>query len=228
MITKQSLTNTFFTHKHIKFNKNDVLTPISNYIFKGKFEIDIESLYNYDKVDTNKICKLFNVDFIIKNTKTLCKKIDKKITVLKSVSDINNNDILDVSYLIYQFKDFNSFLEYIKTLKNVVILDIAKILGIPKMKIIFGFWNSETNSIPNSRNLNSIDVFILDKFLKSNIIDQHITQIKNVFEYYINYFKDNVYKSECPFIYLNKKDDLYFQRLKKVNSKYLFCVTDIL
>lgn len=228
MDMKQNLTDIVFTHKHIKFNENNVLIPISNYIFKSKFEVDIESLYNYDKVDTNKICKLFNVDFIIKSVNILSKKINKKIKVLRSLSEINNNDILDVSYLIYQFKDFNSFVEYIKTLKNIVVLDIAKILGIPKMRLFFGFWNSEKCSISNSRNLNSIDAFVLDKFFKADIIDQHIAQIKKTYEYYINYFNDNVYRSECPFIYLNKKDDLYFQRLKKVNSKYLFCVTDIL
>ena len=157
MDTKQNLTDIVFVHKHIRFNENNMLMPISNYIFKGKFETDVESLYNYYKINTNKICKLFNIDFIIKNTDTLIKKIGKNIKICLSFKDINENDILDISYLIFKFDDFHSFLNYAMSLKNIVILDIAKILGIPKMQIIFGILNSNKLSIKSSSKLNSID-----------------------------------------------------------------------
>lgn len=228
MDTKQNLTDIVFVHKHIRFNESNMLMPISNYIFKGKFETDVESLYNYYKINTNKICKLFNIDFIIKNTDTLIKKIGKNIKICLSFKDINENDILDISYLIFKFEDFHSFLNYAMSLKNIVILDIAKILGIPKMQIIFGILNSNKLSIKSSSKLNSIDLFILDKFFKNDIINQHINYIKETFNFFVNEFKNNICKADCPFIVLNKKDNLYFQKLKKIGEKYLFCTTDVM
>ena len=51
-----------------------------------------------------------------------------------------------------------------------------------------------------------------------------IFKLDDSFEPYIS----NICKADCPFIVLNKKDNLYFQKLKKIGEKYLFCTTDVM
>ena len=167
--------------------------PSSDFILDEHIETSTETIAKLNNVNPKELCSFVKFDCVMKSVKNL----DVKLCYTKS--DIDPNKVSDVSFLLYQSKDFKTFLKFVHTIKSPVIVDCAKILGLPKVSVIFGL-NFKTN-MPGL-NLNPSDMLVLNKFVNSRYINKHVQTIVRSFYNFIDFFGDNVIEAKCPVIFL--------------------------
>ena len=122
----------------------------------------------------------------------------------------NKTIILDLSYYIYQVKNFDDFINevnYFRSLGYFLLFGASKILGLPGLRVgmcayeypeVFNYFHQPTQ-------ISAPSYYILKRLWNAETINKHVDIINKSKEYFKEYFKDYIaFETEEPFIALTK------------------------
>lgn len=188
-------------------NKNyNIIHNVENYFIdldsqcpNETFTLSPRELYTFAGVPPEKVCTQFGFDFLVRTT-----KVFKDILVCETKTDLKSKaKVLDVSYLVYQFKDFEEFMDAIQRLPQTVLIDCSKILGM-KVKAIFGL--HPPRRILNSP-LRTMDLVLLTRYFCMDFINERIRLVQTEFKKYYEQHQDNIVWSSCPIFILKDPNE---------------------
>lgn len=175
------------------FKGNPDKVPCSDFILDEQLETDTGQITRLNMINPGSLCKFVGFDCVMKSV------ANRDVKICYRKSDIDPNKISDVSFLMYQFKSFKAFLKFVHRIKSPVIVDCAKILGLPRVEVIFGL-NFKVSMANLS--LNPSDMLVMNELFNSHFINRHIRVIVKSFHNFVKFFGDNVIEAQCPVIFL--------------------------
>lgn len=163
------------------------------------FSLSPRELYSFASIAPEKVCEQFGFDFVARTT-----KLFKKVLVCETKDDLKSEaPVLDVSYLVFQFKNFGEFIDAIRKVHQTVIVNCSKILGMP-VKAVFGLHPARRIF---SSPLRTMDLVLLNRYFCMDFINERIRSVQTEFKKYSEQHQKNIIWSSCPIFILKDPDE---------------------